>query len=74
MYTVDPQNEAAVRQAVQNVLAIKNMSSSYLPHEFTLVGMMERVGLYVLHQDFCDGVNLAINKKGGNTRILFLWE
>ncbi|XP_065898670.1 alpha-1,6-mannosylglycoprotein 6-beta-N-acetylglucosaminyltransferase B-like isoform X2 [Dysidea avara] len=62
VYTVDPKNKTAVREVIQKVLPNKHMSS-HLPYEFTLKGMLERVSLYVLHQDFCDGVNLAVNKK-----------
>ncbi|XP_065898668.1 alpha-1,6-mannosylglycoprotein 6-beta-N-acetylglucosaminyltransferase B-like isoform X2 [Dysidea avara] len=62
VYTVDLKNETAVRAVIRKVLLMKNLSS-YLPFEFTQRGMLERIGFYVLYQDFCGGENLAINKK-----------
>lgn len=63
VYTVDPKNETAIREVVRMVLSMRNMSS-FLPYEFSQKGMLERIGLYVLHQNFCDGENIAIGKKG----------
>ena len=63
MYTVDPKNETAVREVIRKVLSRANMSS-FLPYEFSQKGMLERIGLYILHQNFCDGENIAIGKKG----------
>jgi len=63
VYTIDPKNEAAIREVIRLVLSINNFTS-YLPYEFTQKGMLERVGLYIFHQDFCDGENIAIGKKG----------
>ena len=63
MYTVDPKNETAVREVVRKVLLMKDLPP-HLPYEFTQKGMLERIGHYILYQDFCGGENLAINKKG----------
>ena len=62
-YTIDPKNETAVREVVRLVLSMTNMSS-FLPYEFTQKGMLERIGIYLLHQNFCDGENIAVGKKG----------
>ena len=63
VYTVDAKNETAVREIVRKVLSMTNLSS-FLPYEFSQKGMLERIGFYILHQNFCDGENIAVGKKG----------
>lgn len=37
---------------------------------FYVQGMLERVGLYIQHQDFCQTNNIALKKMG---KLLCLW-
>lgn len=61
VYTVDPSNSSAVRQAIYSIITRKD-TPSFIPLEFTPQGLLERVGMYVLHQNFCDGEDLARGK------------
>jgi hypothetical protein len=61
VYTVDSGNLTEVRAAVRKILKTANFSS-FLPYEFTQLGMMERVGQYILHQNFCDLSTISLMK------------
>ena len=63
VYTVDISNASAVREAVYKVMTNRSLSP-FIPFEFTQQGMMERVGMYIVHQNFCDGEDLARGKPG----------
>ena len=63
VYTLDTHNGSAVRQAVYKIMT-NHTHSSFVPREFTQLGMMERVGTYIQHQNFCDGEDLALRKPG----------
>ena len=60
---MDIANSSAVRAAVYKMITRKN-PQPFIPHEFTQRGMLERVGTYLMHQNFCDGKNLALGKTG----------
>ena len=48
---------SAVKEAVDEVIKRGDLPP-YIPYEFTQQGMMERVGAYIIYQDFCRGDNL----------------
>ena len=58
MYTVDVSDISAVKEVVDKVIK-KGDLPPLIPYEFTQQGMMERVGAYIIYQDFCRGVNLT---------------
>lgn len=60
---MDTSNSSAVRETVYKMITRVN-PQSYIPHEFTQQGMLERVGTYLTHQNFCDGHDLARGKNG----------
>nr|VZI41830.1 unnamed protein product [Spirometra erinaceieuropaei] len=51
-YTVDIQNETAVRELFSR-LRQQPKPPAYVPFEFTTAGMMERLHAYLTHQNFC---------------------
>ena len=54
MFTVDANNMSAVKEVVDKVIKNGNLPP-LIPYEFTHQGMMERVGAYLISQDFCRG-------------------
>lgn len=58
VFTVDAANMSAVEEAIDKVISRGDLPP-YIPHEFTQQGMMERVGTYIINQDFCRGNNLT---------------
>ena len=63
VYTVDVTNETAVKEVVHRVMTNDSLSP-FIPHEFTQRGLMERVGTFIRHLNFCDGEDLARRKPG----------
>ena len=58
MFTVDADNMSAVKEVVDKVMERGDLPP-YIPYEFTQQGMMERVGAYIIYQDFCRGNSLT---------------
>jgi len=54
---VDASNLSAVREVVDTVIK-KGDVPPHIPYEFTQQGMMDRIGVYLLYQDFCRGNSL----------------
>lgn len=69
VYTLDIHNASAVRQAVYQIMANHSLTA-FVPHEFTYLGVMERVGTYIKHQNFCDGEDLAKGKLATSSSVL----
>ncbi|XP_065915908.1 alpha-1,6-mannosylglycoprotein 6-beta-N-acetylglucosaminyltransferase A-like isoform X3 [Dysidea avara] len=57
VYTVDAEDLSAVRKVVDTVIR-KGDVPPYVPYEFTQQGLMDRIGTYLLYQDFCKGESL----------------
>ena len=72
MYTVDVANGTAVKEVVHRVMTNRSLSP-HIPREFTQRGMLERIGTYFRHQNFCDGEDLARGKHG-EPLSLPLWD
>jgi hypothetical protein len=68
VYTLDVGNETAVRAVVHRVMANHSLSP-HIPHEFTARGMMERVGTFIRHQNFCDGEDLARRRPATSSSV-----
>jgi hypothetical protein len=50
-----------VQDAVSKIMAGPGLKP-FVPYEFTPEGFLERVGIYIQNQDFCDGFNIALHK------------
>lgn len=68
VYTLDLGDREAVKEVVHKVMTNHSLSP-YIPHEFTQNGMMERVGTYLRHQNFCDGQDLARGKPATSSSL-----
>ncbi|XP_074645665.1 alpha-1,6-mannosylglycoprotein 6-beta-N-acetylglucosaminyltransferase A-like [Tubulanus polymorphus] len=53
VYTVDINNAAEVRKAVEKALQCSK-GESFLPYEFTEEGMLQRINSFINNQNFCD--------------------
>ena len=60
---MDVTNDTAVKEVVHRVMTNHSLSP-HIPHEFTQRGMLERIGTFLRHQNFCDGEDLASGKPG----------
>ncbi|XP_019858888.1 PREDICTED: alpha-1,6-mannosylglycoprotein 6-beta-N-acetylglucosaminyltransferase B-like [Amphimedon queenslandica] len=65
VYTVNIENDDEVRAAVKK--ALNANFSSYLPYEFSQQGMMDRIGTYVYHQNFCESKSLSLLQKASSS-------
>jgi len=57
---VDGEDFSAVRKVVDMVIR-KGDVPPYIPYEFTQQGLMDRIGTYLLYQDFCRADSLLQN-------------
>ena len=67
---MDAEDLSAVRKVVDTVIR-KGDVPPYVPYEFTQQGLMDRIGTYLLYQDFCKGDSL-LHDNGVSLCVLVL--
>ncbi|XP_065837233.1 alpha-1,6-mannosylglycoprotein 6-beta-N-acetylglucosaminyltransferase B-like [Oscarella lobularis] len=67
--SIDMKNVEETKAALQKIRDSPALQP-FVPYEFTAEGFLERVGVYIQNQNFCDGVNLAEGKKASASSFL----